>query len=171
VGVAIIFEVTAKREAVSEYSMGVLTRICSEAGVRQIDISSTQRDAQAQARAMYHNCEATGIAAQMRLYRAPGQAVVKTYAACKTKRLGAAQTMAEMERAILEIGPAKVSRHCADPAKINVVDVRPSRLSTADRGAFKAAVHLAIQRGEVSKFLEPPADPAFHIEIPQPEAR
>lgn len=168
---AIIFETTANKAAVSAHSIAVLGRIISEAGIREVFVSSTQRDAKAQARAMYHNCEAAGIAAQMKLYRAPGQAVIKVYASCKAKRLGAVQTMAEMERAILEIGPEKVSRHCADPAKLNVVDIRPSRMSERDRAAFKRAVVAAEERNEVSKFLAPPVDPAFHIEIPQPEAR
>jgi hypothetical protein len=47
---------------------------------------------------------------------------------------------------------------------LNVFDVAPSSLS--DRVGFEHAV-----KGErrVSKFLLPPADPGYHLEIPQPK--
>jgi hypothetical protein len=70
-----------------------------------------------------------------------------------------------MEKEIIKIGPGKVSRHCADPAVLNVVDIAPSSISK--KQAFEDAVDAAIGQGKVSKFILPPTDPAYHLEIPQ----
>lgn len=166
----IVFEEAANEAAVSEHTKNVLRALGEEAGLELIYISSTQRDAAAQARAMYQNCEATGVAKQMALYRAPGQAIVRVYTQCKSRRMGAADTIAEMARAIGDVGPAKVSRHCADPKVRNVVDVRPARMSPAARARFEAAARRAEAAGRIAKFIGPPNDPAFHIEVLQPGA-
>jgi hypothetical protein len=71
-----------------------------------------------------------------------------------------------MENEIITVGPDKVSKHVADPAKLNVVDIAPSTIT--DKQAFINAVNEAMKAGLVSKFLQPPTDPAYHIEIPQP---
>jgi hypothetical protein len=68
-----------------------------------------------------------------------------------------------MTREILRIGPTRVSRHAADPRVLNVFDVAPS--SVARRAAFERAVR-ADRR--VARFLIPPQDPGYHLEIPQP---
>jgi hypothetical protein len=70
-----------------------------------------------------------------------------------------------MEAKIIELGPTSVSHHAADPKVLNVFDVAPS--SIADKMAFEMAVR-ADRR--VSKFLLPPNDPGYHLEIPQPPA-
>ncbi|MGZ5445270.1 MAG: hypothetical protein ACXW5J_26695 [Thermoanaerobaculia bacterium] len=166
----IIFETTANEAVVSEHTKALLREIAGEAGLTHIYISSTQREPDDQARAMYDNCEVTGVARQMTLYRAPGQAIVKTYAQCKARRMGRADTIAEMARAIREVGPSKVSRHCADPSEgRDVVDVRPSRMPAAARSKFIAAARRAVEAGRVAKFLGPPNDPAFHLEVMRPE--
>ena len=58
--------------------------------------------------------------------------------------------------------PGNVSHHAADPKVLNVVDIAPT--SIANTAAFEAAV-AADPR--VKLFLKPPADPAYHLEIPQ----
>lgn len=161
------FETAANAAVVSDRSKALLAELAGAAGLREIFISSTQRDAHAQARAMFHNCEATGPSQQLKLYRAPGQQVVRAYIVGKAHKLSPAGVMAAMEKKIIEVGASNVSRHCADPAKLNVVDVRPMRMPSAQRVAFIAEVEKAVADGRVSKFLKPPADPAFHIEIPQ----
>ena len=70
-------------------------------------------------------------------------------------------TIAKMEVKILEIGASHVSRHCADFNKLCVVDIAPSSILNKD--AFIKAV---ASDKRVSKFLQPPSDPAYHLEIP-----
>jgi len=53
-----------------------------------------------------------------------------------------------------------VSKHCSDTHY--VFDVAPS--SIADKRAFVAA---ARSHEAVTRFLGPPLDPAYHIEIPR----
>jgi hypothetical protein len=36
-----------------------------------------------------------------------------------------------------------------------------------NKQAFEDAVDSAIEHGKVSKFIMPPTDPAYHLEIPQ----
>jgi hypothetical protein len=69
--------------------------------------------------------------------------------------------MADMERKIIELGPPNVSRHTADPNVLAVIDSAPT--SITDRAAFERAVKAD---GPVSLFLQPPLDPAYHVEIP-----
>ncbi|MND09835.1 hypothetical protein D3C83_334710 [compost metagenome] len=58
-----------------------------------------------------------------------------------------------------------MSRHAADPRVLNVFDVAPS--SVANRAAFEQAVRA---EPRVAKFLVPPKDPGYHLEIPQLQA-
>ena len=48
---------------------------------------------------------------------------------------------------------------------MNVVDIAPSSINLALRKKFEQEV---AKDPRVSKFLTPPGDPAYHIEIPQP---
>jgi len=69
-----------------------------------------------------------------------------------------------MTAKIKSIGPRKVSRHIGDPKKLNVIDIAPSSIRITFRDKFEAAVK---RESRVSKFLAPPVDPAYHLEIPQ----
>ena len=72
-----------------------------------------------------------------------------------------------MTAKVKEVGPSKVSLHCADPSKLNVIDIAPS--SVDDPGAFLSAIKAAKDQGAISRFFSPGShDPAFHIEVPQP---
>ena len=68
---------------------------------------------------------------------------------------------ADMTAKIIEIGPANVSRHCADFNVLCVVDIAPSSIQNKTKfvAAFKADKR-------VSKYFLPPSDPAYHLEIP-----
>ena len=70
--------------------------------------------------------------------------------------------MADMQAKILEIGPQNVSRHCAIPTVKSVFDVAPSSIPDIKKPAFEAAIAASFN---VDKFLKPPIDPAYHIEI------
>jgi len=157
------FGPNAKAADVSPYSLGVLRDVMNAANVATLTISSTQRSPGDQARVMYNNLEGQGVAAQRKLYKPPGQAVIDVYVAGKAANKSADEIKAEMTARINELGPMNVSHHAADPKVLNVFDVAPS--SVADVPAFEAA---AKADNRVSKFLTPPNDPGLHFEIPQP---
>jgi len=113
---------------------------------------------------MYNNITNQGVAAQKRLYGPSGDKVIDVYVAEKAKGKSKAEIMDAMEDKILEIGPSKVSRHLADPKILAVIDIAPS--SIVNDNAFVAALE---RDSRISKLLKPPTDPAFHIEIPQPQ--
>jgi len=145
----IVFGPNAKSTDVTPYSLGVLRDVMNAAD---------------QARVMFNNIETQGVAAQRRLYKAPGQAVIDVYVAGKAAKKAANAIKAEMTAKIIELGPMNVSHHAADPKQLNVFDVAPS--SVADVTAFQSA---AKKDARVSKFLTPPNDPGLHFEIPQPD--
>ena len=96
---------------------------------------------------------------------AHGDQVIDVYSSLKAQGKSQVEIVSVMTGKILSVGASRVSRHAADLRKINVVDIAPSSISLALRKKFEVAV-----RGDprVSKFLTPPGDPAYHIEIPQP---
>ena len=162
----IMFGNGADKKAVSNYSLGVLRKIMKAAGVKKIIITSTARSPAEQARVMYDNIEAVGVAKQKGLYKAPGREVIAAYEKAKKEGKTPEDIKKIMENKINEIGPETVSRHCADLGKLNVIDIAPSSIS--NKASFIKAVEDAMGTKEVSKFLKPPSDPAYHIEIPQP---
>jgi len=165
-GFKIAFGPNAKSGDLSDFSRSVLNDIMGVAGVVTLTITSTQRSPQDQARVMFANIERDGVAKQKALYKAPGQAVIDAYAAAKAAGKSPDEIKAAMVARILELGPEKVSRHAADPKVLNVFDVSPASVSRGD--AFVAA---ARNDARVSKVLTPANnDPAFHLEIPQPQA-
>jgi hypothetical protein len=66
-----------------------------------------------------------------------------------------------MVQKILEVGSANVSHHIVDLSHW-VFDVAPSSIPAEKRDEF---VRVAASHPRVSKFLKPPADPAFHLEV------
>jgi hypothetical protein len=150
----------------------VLEEILLSCGIYSCKVTSFARTPEDQARVMWENCSAElpatlrvlykdSVHRQRSLYKAPGQAVVDVYAAHRT--LSREACTALMLEKILEVGPSKVSLHCA-PAEgpVWVVDIGPSSIPYAQRVKFCEA---AKAHGRVTKFLEPPADPAYHLEI------
>jgi len=115
---------------------------------------------------MFDNIERDGVAKQKALYKPAGQSVIDAYAAARNAGKSPDEIKAAMVARILEIGPEKVSRHAADPKLLNVFDVSPA--SVARQSAF---VQAARDDRRVAKVLTPAEnDPAFHLEIPQPQA-
>jgi hypothetical protein len=161
----ITFGPNAKPKDVTPHSLAILEDILRAAGLTSALISSTARTPADQARVMYDNLEANGVVHQKKLYAAAGDEVIDVYAASKAAGKTPSQIKADMEAKIVELGPTRVSHHAADPAVLNVFDVAPS--SITKKAAFEKAV-AADKR--VSKFLLPPADPGYHLEIPQPTA-
>ena len=71
-----------------------------------------------------------------------------------------------MQAKIIALDPSKISNHVADPMKLNVIDIAPSSINPSLRSLFVKAV---LGEKRVAKYLGPPKDPAYHLEIPQPE--
>jgi hypothetical protein len=150
---------------VTPFSMEVVKDILRAAGLTSALVSSTARKPNQQARVMYDNLEAHGVAAQKQLYAAAGDAVIDVYANSKAAGKSPDQIKKDMETKIIELGPTRVSHHAADPSVLNVFDVAPSSIN--NKHAFETAVK---NENRVSKFLIPPNDPGYHLEIPQPSA-
>lgn len=172
----ILFHTTANEEDVSAYSLEVLEEVMRKAGVTQVMISSTSRNAYNQARVMFNNIEAKGVEHQKELYGRHGDQVIDTYssagtAATEQKLTGTARRdymITKMKAKIDAVGPSRVSRHAADSSKSNVFDVGPNSIQPQSKKADFATQAKADAR--VSRFLEPPADPGYHFEIPQKAA-
>lgn len=154
----------AREDRVGAYARQVIQDILTAAGIHDCLVTSTARTPADQARAMFQNLEAHGVAHQKALYAAAGDMVIDAYSKAKKAGKNFVDVQAAMAAEIVRIGPAKVSRHCADPDKLSVVDIAPS--SIADKRRFERAVR-ADKR--VTKFLLPPGDPAYHLEIPVPQ--
>lgn len=164
--VRVRFDPTANAQDVTPYSRQVLEDILRQARLEEARISSTSRSPKDQARVMFDNLERYGVKHQKRLYGRPGDRVIDVYEREKKNGKPSTAIKAAMERAIIELGPTNVSRHASDPNVLNVFDVAPS--SIKDRAAFEQAVN---NERRVSKFLKPPEDPGYHLEIPQPASR
>lgn len=163
--ITITFGANAKKQDVTDFSLEVLRDILRAAGLKSALISSTARTPADQARVMYNNLVAKGVAHQKKLYAAAGDSVIDVYAASKAAGKNATQIKADMEAKIVAVGPTKVSHHAADPKVLCVFDVAPSSIS--NKSAFEKAV---VADTRVAKFLTPPGDPGYHLEIPQPPA-
>lgn len=134
----------------------ILTEILIDAGLSNAMVTSGVRTPAEQARIMYDNIKRKGLPFNYRLYGTYGDKVIKVFEDHATKERADVITL--MKSKIEEIGSSKVSKHCSSTHY--VFDVAPSSIN--DTLKFIAAVknHKA-----VSKFLYPPHDPAFHIEI------
>jgi len=160
----------ARKDVVAESSLEILRDVLGGAGLRHATITSTARTAADQARAMYQNLigkgKGQGVAAQHRLYGPAGDAVVDTFVELRDKGLSAEAIRDGMRAKIEELGPGKVSRHCADPTKLNVIDLGPNSLGGEDAQAALVAAAQAEEGRRISKFIPYPKDPGDHFEIP-----
>jgi hypothetical protein len=89
--------------------------------------------------------------------------VIEVYHQAKLAGRNAMEIQRLMTDEIVRLGPTTVSRHASDPKILNVFDVAPG--SIANRPVFEARVRA---EGRVARFLLPPTDPGYHLEIPQP---
>ena len=150
---------------VSLYSRKVLQDITKASGITKITITSTARTSYDQARIMFENIERHGVKHQKKLYGSYGDKVIDEYSVLKQNKLPKAEIISGMTIKINNLNPRNVSRHAGDPNKLNVIDIAPSSINLAFRKKFESVVN---NDSRVSKFLVPPKDPAYHLEIPQP---
>ena len=151
---------------VSAYSKTVLLDIMRIAGIPQIVITSTTRTAHEQARIMYENLEQHGIEHQKKLYGPYGDKIIDEYAILKRKGKIKTEIISGMTKRINALGPRNVSKHAGDPSKLNVIDIAPGSITISARSKFEATIN---NDDRISTFLTPPKDPAYHLEIPQPD--
>ncbi len=148
------------------HTLAVLRKILERAQLETATITSGVRSPHDQARVMYYNIRRYGVESQKRLYGPYGDRVIDVYVANQSKP--AAVVIGLMETEIQRIGPAKVSKHCSRTH--DVIDVAPSTIGDrAARAAFEAALQWAQRTGLISRYIAPPKDPAYHIEIPRAE--
>jgi hypothetical protein len=162
-GPEVAFAENASAQDVTPYSLAVVKDILRAARLDRAIVSSTARLPSEQARVMFDNCERHGAEAQRKLYGRAGDQVIDVYVRSRAAGKAPDAVKLDMETKIRELGPTTVSRHAADPRKLNVFDVAPS--SIRDRVAFEHAVKADTR---VAYFLVPPTDPGYHLEIPQP---
>jgi hypothetical protein len=146
--------------ALPEPAARILKDVLKAAGLAEATVSSAHRTPAEQARVMYENCVSKGAAYNHALYCTAGDQVVGVFAANRDQPRDAVIQL--MTKKILEIGPEKISMHMSDTHY--TFDVAPSSIPVGKHGAFVAAV---LGNKAVSKLLQPPRDPAFHIEIPK----
>jgi hypothetical protein len=147
--------------ALSIYSKELLERAAKASGNNIIYITSTARNAISQAHAMFDNLE-ENLDEQRRTYRAPGQAVIDVYESMKAQKASPSEIKAAMVKKINELGPSKVSNHCADFSVLNALDIPIKRLTNAD--LFKNIIesYLGV------RLLYELGNKVFHVEIKQP---
>lgn len=150
---------------VSAYSRKVLQDIMEASYLTKITITSVVRTVEDQARIMYENIEKYGPEHQKKLYASFGDKVIDEYILLRNKGYSKEQIISGMTAKINSLGPQNVSRHVGDPNKLNVIDIAPSSINISRRSLFESVVN---NDPRVSKFLTPPKDPAYHLEIPQP---
>ena len=143
------------------------------AGQANATIMSSARTPADQARAMFNNLTnpnnpiAVNVANQLALYAPPGDAVINVFVA-QTQGMtpqqiqqNSANIRAAMEQEINNQGPQNVSRHCADPNQVSVVDV-----SAAPFNANNAPLFVAIEQALVTTLIdERDTNNCFHLEI------
>ena len=134
-------------------------------------VTSTARTPFDQARAMFinlvnpKNTIAQNISNQKKLYAPPGDAVINIFIA-ETNNLtydeiiqGSLIIRAKMEKEINVQGPPLVSRHCADPATISVIDIWRSGFNSQNRPLFMNAVQERVY------LINEPKNDALHLEL------
>ena len=156
-------EIVLKGVPLPDPAAKILKEILTVAGLAAVTVTSAHRTPADQARVMYENCLSKGAAYNEALYCVAGDRVVDVFEANRHQaRTAVIQLMTEK---ILEIGPESVSMHMSDTHY--TFDVAPSSIPVAKHAAFIAAV---LGNKAVSKLIQPPRDPAFHIEIPKAAA-
>ena len=160
------FGPSANQSVVTARTLDVITQLLLRAACPSCTITSTSRTPAEQARAMYKNIQTLGVTSQLALYAPAGDAVINEFVNAKKAGLAPNSIIAAMTAKIVEMGPERVSLHCADPAQLNVIDIAPS--SVVDPVAFLSAIIEAHAAGIIKRFFTPgDHDPAFHIEVPQ----
>lgn len=161
----IVYGTNAEESAMTQTAIKTLKEICSQSCIKSVTVTSTARSASDQARVMYEALvKPGGVAYSKKLYGANGDKVIDIYEESVKKKLSAKDTKKAMLDKINELGPNNVSHHVvSDDGKLCVFDVGPSSIQSDE--AKKRFIKEVEAHTKVTKFLKPPADVAYHIEI------
>jgi len=172
-------DVPAAAKLVSPYAIDVIKKALTAAGMNAGVITSTLRLPDEQAATMYKNA-VKDLAAQLRLYGATGDEVLKVYRDNKTQP--AATVIALMKKKIEDqlAQGRQVSRHVtttAGYARLNVIDIgvnstrRAAGASFNLEGLTKAFTKLKTE-GYIKTFIDETAksNTCWHVEI-EPNAK
>jgi len=131
----VLFQPMVDSAAVSAGLLDLLRDAARVAGKQSVRVTSSARTPEGQAHAMFQNLTksantlAQNIAIQRDIYAAPGDQVIGVFESLSAGRTRAeviaasSSIIAAMTNTINAVGPGNVSKHCADPALISVVDV------------------------------------------------
>lgn len=171
--VQVTYGANANAAAVSAAALRIVKNGLRAAGQSTVTITSTARSPADQARAMFNNLVnpantvAVNVANQLALYAAPGDAVINVFSAqtqgMTLNQINQHQTgiRAAMEQEINNQGPSSVSRHCADPAQLTVIDVGAGAFNATNGPLFVASVTAA-----ASNLIDERAtNNCYHIEV------
>lgn len=155
---------SAKASLMSQTAIEVLHEVSETAKVTDLTISSIKRTVQDQARIMYKDIQTKGIAYPQKLYGKSGRAVADVYAEKAKQGLSEAEIRMAMALKMTELGPGSISHHIDDEGLgLCVFDIAPSSVRPEDK--LKNLANAIAKHPKVKKFLQPPRDVAFHLEI------
>lgn len=155
---------SAKASLMSQTAIEVLHEVSETAKVTDLTISSIKRTVQDQARIMYKDIQTKGIAYPQKLYGKSGRAVADVYEEKTKQGFSEAEIRMAMALKMTELGPGSISHHIDDEGLgLCVFDIAPSSVvPKSNKDDLAAAI---AQHQKVKKFLQPPRDVAFHLEI------
>lgn len=139
---------------ISDKTMDALNSACGNAKEKEITITSTARTPAQQAAAMYDNICRTGVNTQYGIYAPAGDKVIGVY----NPNLSREENIRNMTAKINEVGPSSVSKHCADPSKVNVFDIALSSIKNV------AELKAQFEKQGARVLIE---NRCMHVEIPQ----
>lgn len=97
----------------------ILEKACLQSGNLHPVITSGYRNISRQVRIMYDNLIRDYVG-QRRLYLSAGAKLIDTYDQCLEKGFSRERTLAAMTEKAKEIGPEKISRHCAETCVFDI---------------------------------------------------
>jgi hypothetical protein len=147
----------------TDHALAVIQDVLRAAGIESIRCSDGPRTVEQQAEIMFLHCQKRGAAAQYKLYGPIGDQVVDVYVALKDKAQPGEIKLA-MAVKIHQLGGFNVSHHCCGgpDSPVDVYDFAPSSVPAGKHKAFEAALSA---EPRVMKWIGPPKDLAWHVEI------
>ncbi|MFZ4398511.1 MAG: hypothetical protein ACOYO1_00640 [Bacteroidales bacterium] len=156
------YEKPSLKGTISKHTIEVLKTIMQESGNTSIQINSTIRNSEGQALIMYNYLvEPGGIKSQLKLYGSNGDKVINVYSDKYDKKTN----LSNMQNKINELSCNKVSLHCDDPLKVNVLDIQPTSIKHKD--SFIKAFRKNPSIDQKRTILPGGGEHAYHLVIPQ----
>jgi len=146
----------------TDNARAVMQDILRACDIETLRCTDGPRSIEQQAAIMYKQAVDRGEAAQYKLYGPIGDQIIDVFV--KMKGYAPNEILAAMRSRIRSIGPFKVSHHCCceSDSNVDVYDFAPSSIPKAKHAAFEKALS---ENKLVSKWIGPPKDLAYHIEI------